>query len=83
MQNCESYLLDEAETFKEVDMEKEGLQKKCSDCKDTKDWVRCIILHADGTPILTFFPSEQTLFHLTNLAELRLYKLGTSYIVPI
>lgn len=63
-------------------MEREGLQKECQEGK-TKDWVKCILLHTDGTPVMTTFPSEQTLLHLTNSAETRLYKLGTTFIVPI
>ena len=63
-------------------MAREGLQKAC-EVGDTKNWVKCLILQTDGTPVQTTFPSKDTLVHLTDEGGLKLYKLGTEYIVPI
>jgi hypothetical protein len=60
----------------------ETLWTQCEKGK-TEKWVRTVFIFRDGTPYLTFFPSKESLVRLCKAGDLRLFRLGTSFVVPI
>jgi hypothetical protein len=62
-----------------------GIFEACQEVEEDEltKWTRAILLQKGDRPILTFFPSKETVEHISEVGELDALKLGESFVIAI